>query len=219
LENLERYTQAFDKAYPNYGEVRYREVLNLVEAYDSADAMEYVGGEAFARAASLIKPLTAIKNYKSQVPYPEDLESVIACVIEVRKTRVDANDVLRNHRAVIETLRELEGFQLPTVSAILHFCCPDDFPIVDVNVEQACALLKKRHSSDFDVEMAPRLPAANTSPNNKIKKYREFIQFIDEIVKIQKGYGGNPDYRYVDKALMVLGVSRLREQVEKDEDE
>jgi hypothetical protein len=219
VENLERYTQVFDKAYPNYGEVRYREVLNLVEAYNSADAMDYVRGESFARAASLIKPLTAIKNYKSQVPYPEDLESVIACVINIKRTPVDPNDAIINHSATIKSLLELEGFQLPTVSAILHFCHPNDFPIVDVNVQAACALLKERQSSDFDVEIAPRLPAANTSPENKIDRYRHFIQFIDTIVELQRVYRGDADYRYVDKALMVLGVLRLRNQVERDEGE
>ncbi len=89
------------------------------------------------------------------------------------------NNVLHAHSEQIDALLKLEGFQLPTVSAVLHYCHPNAFPIVDVNVEAACALLKEQHEMDFVNLNKPTLPASNTSVKNKKGKYLAFIVFIN----------------------------------------
>ena len=215
LETLEKYAEHFDNAYLNYGDVRYLEIRQLVEGFDAADTIEYVQGNAFAKAVGLIKPMAAIKNYKSQVPFPEDIATATMCIAKIRNTAVDGDDVLRHHRGLIEQLLGQQGFQLPTISAVLHFCHPNHFPIVDVNVQAACALLKARNEADFIELTAPKIPAGSTSTKNQLRKYGAFITFINRIVQLQGAHCmGVPNYRYIDKALMVLGVPQLRREVE-----
>jgi hypothetical protein len=215
MRSLEGYTKYFDEVYLKYGDARYGHVLRLVKAYDVADVKDYVKGPDFGKAARVIEPLTAIKNYKSQVPYPSDTTGTITCIIELRKTNVTRKDVLSRHYDTLTRLLGIGAFQLPTVSAILHFCHPRYFPIVDINVTRACALLKRRHPSDFKGLVPPQLPAHSELASNKIEKYRYFIRFIDRIIELQKRIEGQHDYRRIDKALMVLGASRRRERAER----
>lgn len=215
METLEKYAEHFDEAYPDYREVRYLEIRQLVEAFDAADTIEFFQSECFLKAVALIRPLVAIKNYKSQVPFPEDIATATACIARIRNTAVDSDDVLHHHRGLIQQLLEQQGFQMPTISAVLHFCHPKCFPIVDRNVEAACALLKTRYEADFTELTAPKIPAGNTSTENQLQKYEAFITFLNRIVELQGAHCMSaPSYRYIDKALMVLGVARFREQVE-----
>jgi hypothetical protein len=92
-------------------------VLRLVKAYDVADVKDYVKGPDFGKAARVIEPLTAIRNYKSQVPYPSDIAGTITCIIELRKTNVTRKDVLCRHYDTLTRLLGIGAFQLPTVSA------------------------------------------------------------------------------------------------------
>lgn len=184
--------------------------------YDTPDILSVLQGQQFAGFADLVKPLTAIKNYKSQVPFPENLQEVLCCIIGIRVTAVGSPDIFNNHRKLFEQLILVQGFQLPTVSAVFHFCHAGCFPIVDVNVKAACAILKERYPSEFSNYEAPQLPAPNTSAINKLKKYSAFVNFIDRIRSLQQAYDGNPTYRHIDKALMVLGVPEMRNKVERD---
>lgn len=214
MDNLEKYAEIFDESYPDYAEVRYKEIISLVKAYDSPGALKLIRGEEFKKISSLIRPVVAIKNYKSQIPFPEDLATVIHCLIEIREIKPELGNILNAHKSQFEQLLKLQGFQLPTVSAIFHFCHPDHFPIVDVNVESACILLKESYPSDFEGFETPSLPAANTSTRNKEKKYLEFIKFIDKVINLQGGDGYMASYRDIDKALMVFGVPRLRNKID-----
>ena len=214
MDSIEKYSKIFDESYPDYADTRYGEIKKLVEVYDAPGIFELIDSEDFKKFSTLIRPVVAIKNYKSQIPFPEDLPAVVRCVASIRATKPLPNDILKAHKTQFDQLLSLQGFQLPTVSAILHFCHPSDFPIVDTNVEAACALLKQRYPNDFAAIAEPTLPAANTSSDNKARKYLEFISFIAKVKSLQASCGGQPDYRYVDKALMVLGVLRLRNKVD-----
>ena len=218
MENLDRYAQFFDAAYPEYVEARYAEIKLLVSRYDAAGILNVVQGQQFADFVDLVRPLTAIKNYKSQVPFPENLQEVVGCIIGIRATAVGDPDIFTNHKELFGQLISVQGFQLPTVSAVFHFCHAGHFPIVDVNVKAACALLKERYPNEFSNYGAPLLPAPNTSATNKLNKYAAFVAFIDRVKVLQQAHGGNPTYRLIDKALMVLGVPELRIQVENHKD-
>ena len=217
MDSLEKYARIFDESYKDYADARYQEISNMVAFFDSPQAKKLIDSEQFKEFSNILKPLIAIKNYKSQVPFPEDLGSVLLSIYNVRSNKPSQDDLFKSHKSEFNNLLALQGFQLPTVSAIFHFCHPDSFPIVDVNVEAACALLKERFPDDFEGVDAPMLPAANTSSKNKLDKYLVFIAFINKVKNLQARYGGLLDYRYIDKALMVLGVLRYRTQAEADE--
>src|SRR6267142_1235754 len=194
MENLERYARLFDIVYPNYGDARYREIQGLIERYDVPDARNYVTSNEFAKAASLIEPLTAIKNYKSQVPYPEEISRVVACIIQIRPAMIDPADLLGTVRQSVMTMLNSQGFQLPTTSAILHFCHPKHFPIVDVNIEAACALIETRSASQFASIPVPSLPRPHKRPLAKIEHYLGFIRFLSQVVELQRAFFAGADY-------------------------
>ena len=214
MDSLEEYANIFDKEYPAYADARYGEIAALMKIYDTTNVVARAQSDEFAKALQLIVPVIAIKNYKSQIPFPEDLVSVIQCMASIRSITPSGSDILNCHKDSFDKLLSLQGFQLPTVSAIFHFSHPKYFPIVDVNVEAACILLKERYPTDFAALDEPSLPAAATSAVNKAKKYGTFIKFIDKVRELQGKCGGQADFRYIDKALMVLGVTRLRDKVE-----
>jgi hypothetical protein len=212
MDSLEKYARIFDKKYINYSDVRHQKISTLIKVYDTPDVAARVQSGEFAKLIELIAPVIAIKNYKSQIPFPEDLVSVVLCIIEIRSAPPSSSDVLSRHKAPFDKLLSLQGFQLPTVSAVLHFSHPEYFPIVDVNVEAACSHLKKIYPDDFTMLDEPSLPAVTTSADNKTEKYGVFIKFINKVRELQGGHGGQADFRYIDKALMVLGAERLREK-------
>jgi hypothetical protein len=216
MDNLSRYEQAFDTEYPDYRDARDSEIMSLVARYGHGeDLLSIIRGEDFKRFAELLRPVTAIKNYKSQTPFPEDVRVVMVNVIELKRCEIGGDALSQKPGQLFCELIGTQGFQLPTVSAVFHFCHPRAFPIVDRNVESACAILRDRHPSDFSHLEAPRLPAATTTAKNKLAKYRSFIAFLDQVVALQRqGYGGDADYRFIDKALMVLGVDELRRKAE-----
>jgi hypothetical protein len=216
MDSLDRYARIFDESYPDYADARYEEIRRLVAIYDSEDATNLIASDDFSRFSALIRPVISAKNYKSQIPFPEDFQAAIEAVIAIRRTRsTGSDDKLTAYKVPFERLLSIQGFQLPTASAFMHFCHPSDFPIVDRNVEAACAYLKQLFPDDFEGVDEPSLPAAATSLENKTKKYRIFIRFLDKIRSLQAAHGGPSDYRYVDKALMVLGVPRLREKADR----
>ena len=214
MDSLERYAEFFDEAYPEYADARYSEIEGLVAQYGQANVLATVQSAEFARFVGLVRPLIAVKNYKSQVPFPEPLQEVLGYVVKIKRADVGNPDLFANHKELFSQFVALQGVQLATASAVFHFCHPDSFPIVDVKVKRACALLSERFPDDFSHLAVPILPAANTTAKNKLKKYREFIAFIDQVVLLQRAHGGDPDYRHIDKALMVLGVNKLRNHLE-----
>ena len=212
--DLEPYASQFDKVYPNYGDARYKDLLGLMAHYDSPSILEVLSSEQTKRAIDLIAPLIEVKNYKSQVPFPRDVLGVVSCIAGIRTTAVSPSDVFAHHGTLFERLVETQGFQLPTVSAIFHFCHPGYFPIVDVNVESACRLLQSRFPEDFQSIQTPKLPSLQAKSNTKLESYRCFVRFLSKVIDCQRRYTPGADFRFVDKALMVFGVDRYRSPIE-----
>ncbi|WP_095049827.1 hypothetical protein [Pseudomonas sp. Irchel s3h9] len=211
MENLDKYAEQFDSNYPNYADARYSEILALVARYDSTTASKVLTSDSFKQALEVILPLIAIKNYKSQIPFPEDVFTAIKAILNVRKVSIDASDRFKNLEPFFDTLVTTRGFQLPTISAVFHFCHPDYFPIVDRNVQAACKVLIDQNPALAGYEY-PELPAPGTSAANKLKKYRQFIKVIDKLLDSNLDKQKINDYRSLDKALMVLGAMELKNE-------
>lgn len=212
MENLNRYANAFDNFYPRYTDARYGAIQELVARLDQPGVRDALQSDSSLAFAELLEPLIAIKNYKSQTPFPQGFLDALICMLSIRQTTIGEADIFSNHESLFNDLISVQGFQLPTVSAVFHFCSPESFPIVDRNVEGACKLLKERYPRHFANFDAPRLPTL--SAGNKLTYYRNFITFINRVKELQSEYGATPNYRYIDKALMVFGVDKLRNQIE-----
>jgi hypothetical protein len=204
MENLERYAAHFDAKYPNYADVRYAEIAKIVNRYDSNDAEILIASASFKECVAIIQPVIAIKNYKSQVPFPEDLLSAVETVVALRKADVDPSDQFKNLDSLFNKLELIQGFQLPTISAIFHFSHPSSFPIVDRNVQAACKILIDRNQELANLDY-PTIPASSASSRKKFEKYRHFVQVIDRIKEVHPEGPLKNSYRSMDKALMVLG--------------
>lgn len=213
MENLERYAAQFDVEYPDYADARYSEISAMMARYDSETAEALIASDSLKECAAIILPVIAIKNYKTQVPFPEDVLAVVAAVVMARKATIDAADRFENLKIPFNRLEAIQGFQLPTISAIFHFSHPESFPIVDRNVQAACEILIDRNPDLASFE-CPIIPAPGTSAANKLKKYRQFVQVIDGIKAKHPDSTVKNDYRSMDKALMVLGSPELRKKVE-----
>ena len=215
MENLEKYMEQFDSNYPKYSDARHSEILALVARYDLNTASKVLTSDSFKQALEIISPLVAIKNYKSQIPFPEDVISAIEAILNIRKVSIDASDRFKNLEPFFNTLVATQGFQLPTISAIFHFCHPDHFPIVDRNIQAACKALIDQSPALAGYEY-PELPAPGTSAANKLKKYRKFIQVIDRLLESNLEKQKINDYRSLDKALMVLGAVELKKRKKRE---
>jgi hypothetical protein len=209
IRDLSPYERAFDDAYPDYATGPYEAIKALTERFTASQALQLIDCNQFQRFAELLEPLIEIKNYKAQAPFPTNIRTVIRLVIQLKQCAVPSPPLSGNPERIFFAILDQKGFQLPTISAVFHFCHPGSFPIVDRNVEAACEILKDAHASDFRGLRVPKLPASTTSALNKLEKYRAFMAFIDHVVQLQRNqYGGGPDYRFVDKALMVLGAGK-----------
>lgn len=215
MESLERYAAQFDAEYPDYADARYSEISAMMAQYDSKEAEVLIAGESFKKFVSIIRPVIAVKNYKTQVPFPEDVLAVVEAVFMARKATIDATDRFKNLEIPFNKLEAIQGFQLPTISAIFHFLHPQSFPIVDRNVQAACEILIDRNAELAGLD-CPIIPAPGTSAVNKIKKYRQFVQVIDRIKAAHPESTVRNDYRSMDKALMVLGSPELRKKVDNE---
>ena len=209
MESLKPYAECFEAAYPGYADARYEEIRQLVEIYSDPQIIAFLESEPFAASIRLIRPVVAIKNYKSQVPFPEDIRAAVTCIREIACTTVRADDALAGHATLLNRLLGLQGFRLPTASAVLHFCHPEHFPIVDVNVEAACVCLSQRYPQDFQGIDVPCLPRWHERGDAVVCAYRDFISFIKRVCDLQVEHTPDVSYRYIDKALMVLGGGRL----------
>lgn len=215
MNNLEPYKTYFDQAYPDYADAEYSNIKKLVQALpESKEAADTFVSQDANAVYALIIPLIKIKNYKSQIPFPEEFFRAARLIVDIKNSDTTKNFSDEITRLIGEFLR-IKGFQLPTVSAVLHFCHPSIYPIVDRNIEAACGLLSNEFPDEFDEKDAPILPAATTSERNKIAKYQAFIKFLSRIKQAHNNqFGTNYSYRELDKALMVYGVSNLRKSAE-----
>lgn len=214
VRNLETYRTYFDTAYPDYADMEYAEIRRFVLALPQTEVAEALLNSEEARLiCELITPVIKIKNYKSQTPFPLAIYEAAMVIVNIKNTTPSAN-VSESHVTLINELLELQGFQLPTVSAVLHFCHPGTYPIVDRNIEAACGLLANEYPEEL-TEAPPALPASTTSSNNKLKKYRSFISFLNLIATLHnQQHQTNYGLRELDKALMVYGVESLRARAE-----
>lgn len=185
----------------------------MMARYDSAAIEAILASDAFKSHMAIILPVIAIKNYKTQVPFPADVLAVVEAVVMARKATIDAADRFKNLEAPFNELEAIQGFQLPTISAIFHFCHPENFPIVDRNVQAACEILIDRNP-ELTAYECPIIPASGTSAANKLNKYKQFIHVIDGIKAAHPDSPLKNGYRGIDKALMVLGSPKLRKKIE-----
>ena len=106
----------------------------------------------------------------------------------------------------------MQGFQLPSVSAVFHFCHPSHYPIVDKNVVEACQFLKSHDNIDLEL---PLLPYATDPPDKQLATYRDLIHFINALIDHRANTEHERlSYRYIDTALMVLGAEKRKEKRE-----
>lgn len=205
--NLEQYRNYFSQAYPDYADGKYSQISDLVMALPTDEETVRILTSADAQATlGLVLPLIKIKNYKSQIPFPEQLFQAASLIVAV-KNSAPTTSILDNNAKLFEKLLSLEGFQLPTISAVYHFCHPAVFPIVDRNIEAACRLLSGEQSK----RLSPSLPVFTTSATNKLSKYKAFIQFLTTVRnQHNQEHGTNYDYRELDKALMVYGAPKFK---------
>jgi hypothetical protein len=227
MKSLEPYVQFFPTAFPDFADRPYAQLRALMSLYAADDNISFLNEPAFARAMALTEPLVAVKNYKSQVHSPKNLASAVRCIAQIRYKAVELTEddpMIGVHRADLADLLRLEGFGLPTASAVLHFAHPKHFPIVDKWVAAACKILKERHPTDFDGMAAPRLPqgargkvkarVTKKEVARLIARYERFIAFIRRICELQSSYRTKKSLRYVDQGLMVLGKPKARRIVE-----
>ena len=222
MRSLKSYIDRFDAQFPNYSDGPYEQVGTLIKLYAQKTSTTFVHREVFARAMALAEPLLAIRNFKSQAPFPQNLTLAIRTVAHICRTAVrqTKNDpIIGVHRTDLECLLRLEGFGLPMASAVLHFAHPTHFPIVDVNVVAGCRILKKRHPKDFLGMTTPayvkrimdkgKAGATDLEVDKIIVHYQKFIVFIRKVSQLQGDFTTRSDLRYVDKGLMVLGKKDL----------
>jgi hypothetical protein len=138
MNNLELYKAYFDQAYPDYADGEYSNIKELVEALPaSKEAADTFASKQAKAVYALVIPLIKIKNYKSQIPFPEEFFHAATVIVNIKNSDTTNSLSDENIKLIGELLR-IKGFQLPTVSAVLHFCHPSIYPIVDRNIVAAC---------------------------------------------------------------------------------
>lgn len=207
MECLKVHAEKFESTFPLYSDARYGAIAAMLEGYSLEEVRSVLSNDISRKLLTLVKPIIAIKNYKSQIPFPENIEAVVerAFIIKSVKPNCESNVVLKGFSNEFDEFLGFDGFQLPTVSAIFHFCHPDHFPIVDTYVEAACGYLGNNFPCDFSGLEIPSLPRPLSSNLTKRMRYEGFIKFINRIKSLQADCCGKFSYRDIDKALMVLG--------------
>ena len=215
MEKLEIYRSYFNQAYPDYADSEYASISDVVSALPTKhEASEILESDSANKILNLIVPLVKIKNYKSQIPFPVNLYDAIKLIVDIKNTNPSEN-VSEKHVELFNSFIDIKGFQLPTVSAVFHFCHPGIYPIVDRNIAAACNLLQKKFTDEFDENDVTSLPAVTTSSKNKLSKYRTFIKFLTKLKRLHnEQHNTNYDFRELDKALMVYGVSNFKKAAE-----
>jgi hypothetical protein len=206
--------QRFDNEFPAYGNARYAGIAACVAALPTArDLRDLLASACGRRVLDLLRTLLEIRNYKAQVPFPRNPAGVlhaIATLKDLGAPRDDDDAFGPRRQDVFERLVGFDGFELPTVSAVFHFCFPDRYPIVDRNIETACKAL----CNGLDTgEPPPALPAYAASAERKWTAYRTFAHCLQRIRQAHNArYGTTYDFRALDRALMVYGAARRRQR-------
>jgi hypothetical protein len=209
--DLSPYIGDFDDVFPEYGDGEYAVIRDLADTLQEDEIQAFLDHDQFDVFVSCLLPLIEIRNYKAQVPFPTELRSVLGCMLDIAHLDVgNAPGDIEVGAEQFELLMGLKGFDLPTVSAVFHFCFPNHFPIVDRYVNAADRFL---YDEDQDNEFRGQedlrrtvLPAANTSIENKKMHYNNFIRFVFRIADLQAHqYGHHFSIREIDKGLMVMG--------------
>ena len=226
MEDLTKYRNQFQSEFPRYSNQRYAAIVQLFEEYDDPDACTVIGSEQFDNFLRFVKPIVAVKDFKSQSSFPESkLSLVIEKAAELRKTD---KRLKCDHKKFETIFQELvssteqgksesnksaqksvrTGFDLATGSALFHFCMPDKFPIVDMYVKEACKYLSDKYAREIGCH-CPNFPSAKSSAAYKWKCYKDYISFLDSIRFIQNRRVTRKSeewkLRDLDCALMVLG--------------
>ncbi|MGH8163982.1 MAG: hypothetical protein ACREP1_06580, partial [Rhodanobacteraceae bacterium] len=125
MEDLSQYAERFEGTFPRYGDDQYKHIARLVKRYASKNIERTIDSVDFKKHVNLLEPLIAIKNYKSQIPFPEtlaEIQKAVALVPAIRRTSVTSGDISQRHGELFKQLLDVKGFQLPTASAVFHFC-------------------------------------------------------------------------------------------------
>ena len=208
MQNLEIYREYFDEAYPDYADHQYDQIRQFILSLPiTAEAITLLNSEEARRIYQLLIPVIKIKNYKSHIPFPIELYEAALIIVNI-KNSTSTENMSETHIALFNDLLDIQGFQLPTVSAVLHFCHPSVFPIVDRNIEAACKLLANDYADELQLA-SPSLPVSTTSNSNKLEKYVCFMEFLNRLSMLHnQEHETNYGLRELDKALMVFGVER-----------
>lgn len=213
MENLTKYGEQFEDSFRAFGDARYNRIIESLCEYAQRDLEETLSSKQFADLCRLVKPIIEIKNYKSQTPFPVDLETTIRVIAGVKRWDPAQDENLSQLDDHLKGLITLDGIRLPTASAVLHFCHPEHFPIVDVNVEAACRRLKESCPEEFSKLDLPKLPATTDKrAETSVTSYRQFIRFLCAVLQKQRRYSRGANFRSLDKALMVLGSQELKKR-------
>jgi len=210
--DLKSYAEEFDKTFPDYADDPYNGIIKSINGIRKLNP-SIVKTDCFSQLCELLEPIILIRNYKAQTPFPQikDLRTVIESMAKLADIS-KAEPGCKGYKEIFAKLIEVDGFQLPTVSAFFHFIHPERFPIVDRNVEAACQVL-------LPPDTQIRLPQHSQKADKKYESYLNFIACIREIIKAQRDIKRNredswpnseDDFRSIDKALMVLGSGELK---------
>lgn len=141
--NLNPYKEYFPQAYTKYDDDPYSDIHSLVQKLPTnKSAIDLLESSDAQKILKLIRSLIFIKNYKSTIPFPEKFEDAIRLIVKIKNTR-PKKPISKSSKALLKELLDTEGFQLPTASAVFHFCHPEHYPIVDTNVETAIGIILK----------------------------------------------------------------------------
>jgi hypothetical protein len=205
--------------FPKYNDVAYREVVKSIGEYAQPGRGQAIStllaSDQFTKAWMAIRPVIMARNYKSQIAFPVApmaIAELVALVIDLRCSKPgkhpwDSQKV----RRLFGDLIVGRGFRLPMVSALFHFSHPTIFPIVDVNVQRACAKLKRAYPDLLGDLAAPKLPGGHVYKlgcngiEDLFKAYEAFDVFIRRLRAQRKILDKPENLRFLDKALMVIG--------------
>jgi hypothetical protein len=205
------YSKQFDELFPKYTDQRYVEIKELVDSYVDVIAAD-LDSDEFRTGIKLISPFIALRNYKTQIPFPLDLKNVIANIIALRSLKISEETKFSpNASEIFWKLLEFKGLGFPIVTTIFHFCHPDKYPIIDRYIRKACSLIKVDDLvGEFKGVAAPTFPQSLYSKGSSVNKYIGYISFLNRVLELQlTQYGHKMEYRTLDKALMVLGSEKL----------
>jgi hypothetical protein len=201
--NLQPFKNRFDSEFPAYSSEHYQKIRDCVAAIPTAEKVEeLLASTPGKQVLDLLHPLIEVKNYKSQVPFPTNPYGALCNIAKLKDLgapQAESETFGAQRFDIFKALIDNKGLDLPTVSAIFHFCFPGSYPIVDRNIAAACNEL-------CPLEQPPALPTYGASADYKWKVYERFTDCLNRLMAAHnKAYETGYDFRSLDKALMVYG--------------